>query len=204
MMREERREAVWCGCALGLIALALALAGCGGGSGSPVTGAIDLKSPGVQANGVTKPSVFCGWGSLWVPLEWGEVPEDTKELAVYLGRFKQVKEGGAQKVIVQFADLVSKFKPTERQLKANVLPKGVSWSWFGNNCIPRKGQSILLEVFALDRVRHREMNKRLATRLTEEALKHPHPRDEPRSPGELTSDTAGIGRLFVTYGPPPS
>ena len=187
---------------LGLIAATLALSGCGGGESSPVTSVIDLKSPGVGADGVIKPTVFCGWGSLWVPLKWGEVPEDTKELAIYIGRFKYVKEGGSRKLVVPFADLVSKFKPTEHQLVANVLPEGVSWSYFGANCLPRKGQNILLEVFALDRVHHRAMKKPLATRLTEEALEHPHPSEGPRSPGELTSDAAAIGRLIATYGPP--
>jgi hypothetical protein len=203
-MREDPRKTMWCALALALAltGMGVGLAACG--SDSPVTSAIDLKSPGVQPNGVTKPSVFCGYGSLWVPLEWGDVPEDTKELAVYLGRFKYVKEGGERKAIVQFADLVSKFKPTEHRLVANVLPEGASWSYFGNNCLPRHGQSILLEVFALDRAqRERPMNRKLATRLTEEALEHPHPVEEPRSPGELTNDTTAIGRLFVTYGPPP-
>ena len=188
---------------LGLIAIALTLPGCGNGSAAPVTSAIALKSPGVAANGVTKPSVFCGYGSLWIPLEWGEVPESTKELAIYLGRFKYVKEGGARKVVVPFADLVGKFKPTEHRLAANVLPEGVSWSYFGTNCLPPKGQNILLEVFALDSIKQRTVNQQLATRLTEEALKNPHPTEGPRSPGKLTSDTAAIGRLIVTYGPPP-
>jgi len=202
MMRGEIKKAAAChACALIAALAAIGLTGCGGST--PVTSPIELKSPGVQPNGKLKPSVFCGWGSLWVPLEWGEVPEDTKELAILLARFKHVNEGGEQKLVVPFADLVSKFKPSERKLVANVLPEGVSWSWFGNNCLPPKGQKILLEVFALDDVKHRSMNKELATRLAEEALKHPHPREEPRSPGELTSDTTGVGRLIVQYGPLP-
>ena len=184
--------------AFGLIVAVLALASCGGSA--PVTSVIDLKSEGVQANGELKPSVRCGWGSLWIPLEWGKVPEDTKELAIFIGRFKNVNENGNRKAVVQFADLVSKFKPTEHQLEANVLPEGVSWSWFGNNCIaPRKGVRLLLAVFALDHIREREMNQRLATRLTEEALANPNLAEGPRSPGELTEDATAIGRLITTY-----
>jgi hypothetical protein len=203
MMREDFKKAARGVFGLTLITAVaiLGLAGCGGGS-TPVTSALDLKSPGARPNGVLDSSVFCGWGSLWVPLEWGEVPEDTKELAILLARFKHVNEGGKPKLVVAFADLVSKFKPSEHKLVANVLPEGVTWSWFGTNCLPRRGQNILLEVFALDKVRKREVDKRLATRLTEEALKQPHPREGPRSAGELTSDTAAIGRLIVTYGPP--
>jgi hypothetical protein len=189
---------------LGLIAAALALASCGSSSSPPVTSVLELESSGVQANGDLKPSVRCGWGSLWVPLEWGEVPEDTKELAIYLGRFKYAKENGERKAVVQFADLVSKVKPTERQLVANVLPEGVSWSYFGNNCLPKpqKGQRLLLEVFALDRIHHRAMKRSLATRLTEEALADPHPSEGPRSPGELTEDATAVGHLITTYAGP--
>jgi hypothetical protein len=169
-----------------------------------MTSVIDLKSPGVGADGVIKPSVHCGQGSLWVPLEWGALPADTKELAIFIGRFKYVKEEGTRKAFVPFADLVSKIDPAEHKLIANVLPGGVSWSFFGTlSCPPmRKGQNILLELFALDRVHQREMKQHLATRLTEEALKHPHPSEGPRSPGKLTSDTAAIGRMIVTYGRP--
>lgn len=200
MMRENGRGTgiAW---ALGLIAVALILSGCG--SASSDTGAIsviDLKSPGLRANGELKPSVRCGWGSLWVPLEWGEVPPDTKELAIYLGRFKHVKENGKPKVVVQFADLVSKFKPTEHRLVANVLPEGVSWSYFGTNCvIPQGGQSLLLEVFALDRIGQREMTRPLATRLTEEALAHPNSTEGARSPGKLMADATAVGRLITAY-----
>ncbi|HET7486270.1 MAG TPA: hypothetical protein VFJ64_12970 [Solirubrobacterales bacterium] len=184
------------------MAAALALASCGGGSSAPATSAIDLKSPGIQANGELKPSTRCGWGSLWIPLEWGELPEDTKELAIYLGRFGYAKENGKRKVVVHFADLVSKFKPTEHKLVANVLPEGVSWSYFGTNCLPQgggRGQSILLEVFALDRIHQRTMKRALATRLTEEALADPNPTEGPRSPGELTADSVAVGRLITPY-----
>lgn len=204
MVGENSKKVGWSAWALGLVVLALASAGCGSDSSSSETSVIDLKSPGVEANGVIKPSVSCGEGSLWVPLKWGELPEDTKELAIFIGRFKYVNEGGKRKVFVPFADLVSKIKPTEHQLIANVLPEGVSWSFFGTlSCPPvRTGQNILLELFALDSVHQRAMKQRLATRLVEEALRHPHPSESSRSPGKLTSDTAAIGRLITTYGPP--
>jgi hypothetical protein len=187
---------------LGLAVAALALVCCGSDSSPSATSAIDLKSPGLQANGELKPSTHCGWGSLWVPLEWGKLPEDTKELAIYLGRFENAKENGKRKVVVHFADLVSKFKPTEHRLVANVLPEGVSWSSFGTNCLPPprgRGQSILLEVFALDRIRERTMRRNLATRLTEEALADPKPTEGPPSPGELTEDATAVGRLIIRY-----
>jgi phosphatidylethanolamine-binding protein (PEBP) family uncharacterized protein len=201
MTREEFKKLARRALGPGLVVAAVALAGCGGGSPSP-TSVLDLKSPGLQANGELKPSVRCGWGSLWVPLEWGKLPEGTRELAVYLGRFKDATENGKRKVTVHFADLVSKFSPTEHRLVANVLPEGVNWSYFGTNCLvpPQgKGQSILLEVFALDRIHQRTMTRKLATRLTEEALADPKPTEGPRSSGELTDDTVAVGRLITPY-----
>lgn len=198
MMREDSKTGMRRVLAAMPIVLAVALVGCGSGS-PPTTSAIDLKSPGVKANGELKPNVRCGWGSLWVPLEWGTVPDGTKELAILLARFEYAQGQGKRKPIVRFADLVSEFKPSERRLVANVLPEGVSWSYFGTNCVTSgKGQHLLLEVFALDRIRTRSMKRRLATRLTEEALADPKPTEGPRSAGELTEDATGVGRLITT------
>lgn len=194
------KETLW---PLGLIVAILGLAGCGSASSdSPALSTIDLKSPALRPNGELKQSVRCGWGSLWIPLEWGEVPDDTKELAIYLGRFKYANEHGRRKVVVQFADLVSKFKPTEHRLVANVLPEGVSWSHFGANCVtPRRGQNLLLMVFALDRVRvgERQITRPLATRLTEEALARPQPTGEAQPLDKLVQDTTAVGRLITRY-----
>ncbi len=202
MMRGGLEKPARYACGLGLIVAVLALASCGDSGSPPVTSVLDLQSSGLKANGELKPSTRCGWGSLWVPLEWGKLPEDTKELAIYIGRFTQTKKNGERKVAVHFADLISKFKPTEHRLVANVLPEGVSWSFFGFNCLPPlqgRGQSILLEVFALDRIHQRTMKRKLATRLTEEALADPKPTEGPRSPGELTEDAVAVGRLITPY-----
>jgi hypothetical protein len=199
MMREDLKRAGGRACAFAPIAIAIVLGLAACGSSAPATAVIDLKSPGVKSNGQLKPSVRCGWGSLWVPLEWGDVPADTKELAILLARFKYV-EGSKKKPEVLFSDLVSKFKPGERKLAANVLPPGISWSYFGTNCVASgRGQYLLLEVFALDKVRERKIDRRLATRLTEEALSDSSASEGPRSPGELTEDAAGVGRLITTY-----
>lgn len=199
MMRGDLKRVGLRACASALIAIAIGLGLAACGSSAPATAVIDLKSPGVQPNGKLKPSVRCGWGSLWVPLEWGDVPGDAKELAILLARFKYV-EGSKQKPKVLFSDLVSKFKPGERKLVANVLPPGVSWSYFGNNCVTSgQGAYLLLEVFALDNVRERKIDRRLATRLTEEALSDSSATEGSRSPGELTEDATGIGRLITTY-----
>jgi hypothetical protein len=186
---------------LGLIVAILVLAGCGGKStDSPALSAIDLESPGLQANGELKPSTRCGWGAIWIPLRWGKVPGNTRELAVFFGRFKFANEHGKRRVVVQYADLVSKFEPSEHRLVANVLPEGISWSNFGASCVAaRGGQHLLLEVFALDRIGRRQITRAQATRLTEEALAHPQATEGTPPPGKPLQGATAVGRLVTGY-----
>ncbi len=186
---------------LGLIGAILVLAGCGGSSpDSAALSAIDLESPGLQANGELKPSTRCGWGAIWIPVHWGKVPGNTKELAVFFGRFKFANEHSKQGVVVQYADLVSKFKPSEHRLVANVLPEGISWSNFGASCVAvQGGQHLLLEVFALDRIGRRPITHTQATQLTEEALAHPQPIEGTRPPGRPLQGATAVGRLITGY-----
>jgi hypothetical protein len=185
------------------VLVAVVVAGCGESSSQPSI--IDFKSPAVQANGIIRPDVKCGAGSLWLPLEWGSVPADTKELAVYIGRFKYEKTATGRKLLVPFADLISRIRPSVHRIPANTLPDGVSWSAFGpNSCPPkREGQNILQELFALDRTKStRELDNRLAIKLTEEALHAGRPGASRPAPGELMQDAVGIGRFTTTYGSP--
>lgn len=186
---------------LALIAASLVLAGCGSAvSGGPTLPRIDLESRGLLRNGELKPSTRCGWGAIWVPLHWGEVPENTKELAVYFARFKLANEHGGHGVAVQYADLVSKIKPSEHRLVANVLPEGISWSNFGASCVTAQGgQHLLLEVFALDRIGQRRITRAQATRLAEEALAHPQPTEGTRPPGRPLQGATAVGRLITRY-----
>ena len=186
----------------GFVAVALAGGGCGdSASSTPATTTIDFKSPAVNANGIIPPSHPCGGGALWLPLEWGSVPSDTKELAIYIGRFRYDKAGGAKKLIVPFGELISGIEPSLRQNPASVLPEGASWSYFGVSCPPeRSGQHVLQIIFALDRARpESNLDKRLATRLTEEALDHEWSNGNQRSPGSLTEDAVGIGQFTATF-----
>jgi phosphatidylethanolamine-binding protein (PEBP) family uncharacterized protein len=138
-----------------------------------------------------------------MPLEWGAVPSGTKELAIYIGRFKYEKTEQGRKLVVPFAELVSPISPSLRQNPASNLPQGAGWSYFGFSCPPKRtGQHFLEAIFALDRPRgERTLSRRLATRLTEEALDDGEARGNTRSPGALTEDAVGVGRFIATYGP---
>jgi hypothetical protein len=204
MVRQNFTKGIGYAWALGLIAVALALTGCGSGSSTPVTSVIDLKSPDLDANGATQPNVHCGYGPIWMTLEWGTPPEGTKELALYFTRFKYGKAGENRKPVLTYADLLSNIKPSLRRLPANVLPEGANWSSIGRSCpTTETGQTLVAEVFALDSAKPpREMKRQLATRLTEEAMADPHPQEASRSPGAFTRDVAAVGRLIATDGPP--
>lgn len=186
---------------LGLVVAALA-AGCG--SGDSGTSTIALKSVAVAPNGAIRHNFDCGRGSLWLPLEWKSLPTDTKELAVFISRYRFEAKRGKREVVVPFGDLISRIKPSTHHVVANVLPQGASWSAFGQvSCPPvREGQHIVLELFALNHVRYRDLGPRLATRLTEEALAARGESDEKkRSSGLLMEDAVGVGRILATYAP---
>jgi hypothetical protein len=186
-------------CASGLLITIFAI-GCGGSSSEDDL-PIRFKSPAVDSTGAIRPSYNCGGGSLWLPLEWDSVPEDTKELAVYLGRYKYENAGPKRKLVVPFGILVSKVKPSVRRIPANTLPEGASWSYFGQNCVPaRNGQKILQVLFALNRIQPHELTLPLATRITEEALR---PRRSAGSPGSsaLGDATVGHDQFVATYAP---
>ncbi len=199
-----KRKATRCVLTLTAVAVAGALTGCGSASSDPVTSVIKLKSPDIGTDGATRPGVHCGYGPIWMTLEWGEVPEATKELALYFTRFKYDTSGDGRKLVLTYADLLNNIDPSMRRLSANVVPPEANWAKIGNSCpAQRTGQKLVVEVFALERARApRQMSRQLATRLTKEALADPHPSVAPRSPGELTGEMAAVGRLIASDGPP--
>jgi hypothetical protein len=201
MMREGLKKATYIAGIASLVLLALT--GCSG-AGSSSLAALDLKSPDVEPNGVTKPGIHCGWGPMWITLEWEKPPDGTKELAIFFGRFKYVKTGDGRKPVVNYADLFSGVKPSLRRLPANEVPEGADWSNIGTSCpAERTGQRLVAQVLALDQAdAPRQLKRPLATQLAEEALAEPHPREPSQSPGPLTGEAVAIGRLIAFDGTP--
>jgi hypothetical protein len=200
------RSLIAAGVTFGILAVVGAVSGCGSTEPSTATaGAADrvirFESPAVGRSGLIAPTTRCGAGSLWLPLKWGSLPPGTKELAIYIGRFKYESSGGRLRLVVPFADLVYHIKTGRSGNAANTIPEGAAWSFFGPlSCPPiRKGQKILQEVFALNRTRYRrELTQESATHLTEEALGM-------RPPGDaqpLGHDLIGVGRFTATYAVP--
>jgi hypothetical protein len=188
---------------LGILVIALMIGGCG--QGSPDSSTIRFESPAVQANGVISPRVSCGAGTLWIPLKWGAVPSGTEELAVYIGRFKEAGEAGAHGVKVPFGALVSGIDPRVHGIAANTFPPEVVPAVFGPvSCPPvRKGQNILLEVFALDEEGSAptSLGSGSAARLTEEALEVGRFAAGAEPETTLAEEALAVGSLTATYGP---
>jgi len=141
---------------------------------------------------------------MWLDFKWSKPPDETKELALYFARFKYVNGKHGRKPYLTYADLFSGVKPSLRELPANEVPEGASWSYIGKSCPEqRSGQVLIAQIFALDRAAApRQMERPLATRLAEEALAEPDPHEGPRPAGDLTRDALAVGRLSALDGPP--
>src|ERR1700744_4222917 len=76
-----------------VLVLAIAAVGCGG-SGSPSVNnspEIAFQSPVLTAVKVIPARYKCDVNKVWLPLRWGALPADTKELAMYMARYSDVK-----------------------------------------------------------------------------------------------------------------
>lgn len=199
MVRGDRQGACW------LVALiaTLVLAGCGEGSSD--SSRIDFWSPAVGPDDVISPQVSCGGGTLWLPLKWGSVPDETNELAAYIGRFKYKTVDGEKKLVAQFGALVSGIDPGLHGIAANTFPPEVVPVSVGLTSCPvvRKGQNILLGLFALDTgwVAPTSLDTSFIARLTEEAVGVERPKASSESAARLTEKALAAGWVTAIYGP---
>jgi hypothetical protein len=196
------------GWGLGVLAAALIACGCGQGSSASTSSAIQLESPAVGVNGVISPRVSCGLGTIWLPLKWGSLPSGTKELVLYFGWFKEGAEAGGKRVVVPFGSVIREIEPSIHGIAANTLPEGSEYSYFTiNNCQPaRKGQSYLVELFALDHPQlavPEALDVGFVTGITEEALGVGQFAGDSETETQLTEESLATGHFIATYGPKP-
>lgn len=198
-------------CRFGLFAIALMFAGCGQTS-SEGSLRIQFGSPAIRPNGEIASSYRCGLGSVWLPLKWDAVPADTAELVLYFGQFSDETVAGTRRVEVPFAILIADIDPSVRSIPTNTLPEGVVPSYYrpSNSCPPkRRGQSVVLQLFALDDTQQlaREgiasasLDSEAAIELTEEALAPGESEPSSDLAATLTNEALAIGRFTATYGP---
>jgi phosphatidylethanolamine-binding protein (PEBP) family uncharacterized protein len=143
---------------IGALVLVIALAGCGGASVPAAKPKIAFVSPAVTTTGVIPASYKCNGNNIWLPLQWGALPADTKELVIYVARFGQPEgvPGGTAKAALIAQQLIVGLKPSLHRLKVGNLPHGALIGYYeiGNKSVsicPKKGstQGILFGLYAL-------------------------------------------------------
>jgi hypothetical protein len=159
---------------------------------------IRFESPAVGPGGAISPRVNCGQGSIWLPLKWGPPPGGTEELVVYLGRFYRDGSG----LRVPFGIFITNIDPSTRSIPANTLPPGSSWNFEGvESCPERRGQYILLQLFALGRPAPiAGLTEDALVGLTRTALGLGSSAEAPPWLDELTEGALARGRIVATYG----
>jgi phosphatidylethanolamine-binding protein (PEBP) family uncharacterized protein len=169
--------------ALCISALALALASCGS-SGSPVAAekAIVFGSPAIAAGRVVPAHYKCDTRNVWLPLRWGTLPPNTRELALYIVRFGTPGQStsGAVKAEIKAESIILGLRPTLRQLSPGKFPHGALVAVHApggqvQSICPPKGatQNLLFRLYALRRKLHltRQVRKEnLVAVVTKEAL----------------------------------
>ncbi len=140
------------------LALVIALAGCGGASAPARKPKIEFQSPALHANGVIPASFRCNGNGIWLPLRWGALPATTRELVIYVARFKQPEgvPGGSATAELIAQQLIVGLKPTRHRLGVGKLPHGALIGYYevGHkraSICPAKGssQGVLFGLYAL-------------------------------------------------------
>lgn len=141
-------------------------------------------------------------------MRWGSVPAATKELIVYFGRIVGEEKGtGPKQLRAPFANLIIGIDPKTRRIAAGTIPSGAYSRSVGflNSCPERRGQRVLLQLFALKRPLRPPLSpfsekSRWATELTEAALGIDPEAATSKWLAELTEEALGSGRIVATYG----
>jgi phosphatidylethanolamine-binding protein (PEBP) family uncharacterized protein len=142
------------------MALAIALAGCGGSSAPVRKPKIAFLSPVLNAKGEIPASYRCSGSKVWLPLEWGALPANTKELVIYIARFgrPEASPGNLAQAKLLAQQLIVGLHPTLHKLPVGDLPHGALIGSFeiGNKrtaICPKRGsaQGVLFGIYALPR-----------------------------------------------------
>jgi phosphatidylethanolamine-binding protein (PEBP) family uncharacterized protein len=146
----------------GAVLLAAAVGGCGSsttGTTAENKGTIAFVSPVVSTKGFIPASYKCNAAKVWIPMRWGSLPADTKELVMYVARFAapQKTGGGISRASLLAQELIVGLKPTLHGLSVGKLPHGALIGVFeigkkrASICPPRgSSQGVLFGLYALD------------------------------------------------------
>lgn len=201
--------------------MVLFLAGCGGESSSETVSDapskseavsatpahISFGSPAIGPDGVIAPRYRCGGGSIWLPLRWEQAPPGTKEFVLYLGRYHYVdgEAQGQERLVVPFGILITQLDPSRRGVDG--LPpeaEPVLTHHTLKSCVPspKRGQNILLQLFALKRpLPHPGPQTGTVLDFTEAVLGSGSNPGDPRWVRELTEESLATAQIKATYPP---
>jgi hypothetical protein len=197
-------------CLLSIAALAcvLALASCGGESSSDTAAAgpseLSFESPAIGPDGVISARYECGGGSIWLPLRWSQAPPGTREFVLYFGRYRnpKAKKQESPRLEVPFGILITKLDPSRHGV--NALPVESEPVLIHHNlrsCVPRRGQNILLQLFALKQpLPIPEAEADTVLDLTEAVLGDGADPKDPAWVKELTEESLASAQITATYG----
>jgi phosphatidylethanolamine-binding protein (PEBP) family uncharacterized protein len=114
---------------------------------------ISLQSPVLGAGTRIPVSYSCNEG-IWLPLRWGSLPADTRELVLYLGGYSAPRalSGGTTLSLITANSLIVGLKPTLHKLQVGELPAGarVLVEHGVPSCPPRlAGREMVFKLYAL-------------------------------------------------------
>jgi hypothetical protein len=144
----------------GALLLVSALVGCGTASTPVATKPrIAFVSPAiVHTKGLIPARYKCDENKIWLPLSWGALPANTKEIVIYVARFGQPKiaPGSAPTAALLAQQLIVGLKPTLHNLRVGRLPHGALIGSYEEglkreSICPKQGagQGILFGLYAL-------------------------------------------------------
>jgi phosphatidylethanolamine-binding protein (PEBP) family uncharacterized protein len=128
----------------GLLAAGGALAGCGGVSPTASSSSVqplEITSSAVGARGTLAARYTCAGRDISPPLKWGNIPSNTKELALFLLDLSHTEPagGGAAKAKITVGWTVRGLKPTLQGMPAGRLPAGAVAGHSHYSICPPKG-----------------------------------------------------------------
>jgi len=145
---------------LSAILLSVAINACGGSSTPAINREPEILflSPALARGRVIPARYRCDEDKIWIPLRWGAIPGNTKELVIYMARYGALvrNPNGGESARLLAQSLLVGLKPTIHGLSVGKLPNGALIGTYNAGgtesqlCPPRHvRQDFLFRLYAL-------------------------------------------------------
>jgi hypothetical protein len=170
------------------------LVGCGSTSAPVATKQrIAFVSPAIiHTKGLIPTRYRCDENKIWLPLRWGALPANTKEIVIYVARFgpPRIAPGSAPTAALLAQQLIVGLKPTIHKLSVGKLPHGALIGSYEEgikreSICPKRGsgQGILFGLYALPSSQNLSKGSQSANLL-----------------GKLRSEAVAVGTFTANFG----